>query len=348
MNGSKISIIVPVYKVEKYIEECFASLANQTYQNIEIILVDDGSPDKSGFLCDEFAAERSDTIVIHQENAGVSVARNNGINLASGDYILFVDPDDSIEKDCCERLIECVSQNDYDIIFFLDKELNDLTGKKICRELSGSMELNREDIKRLQYNTIGMNYRLFQFHSGTPWGKLFKKEFIQKNNLRFTPGVVKAQDVLFDTQAYERLDQAYVLNYSGYIYRKNEGSSNLRFNPGIVNGTFLLIEGLGRIADLHPDDLNYQKSMAKTCMRRVNFIERLYLFNRNHVCTAEESLRIYQEYLSLPTVTKYLKYYEKNDTDGFRDAIRRCLFNKKTLKLYYYILVVRYGVHKNY
>ena len=345
VDDKKISIIVPVYKVEKYIKECLTSLANQTYKNIEVILVDDGSPDKSGHICDEFSVGRPNTIVIHQENAGVSAARNKGIDCATGEYILFVDPDDWIENDCCERLIECTKSNDYDMIFFLDKELNEITDRKIERKLSDSIELNKDDIKNLQFNTIGMNYRIYQFHSGTPWGKLFKKDFIQKNNLHFTKDVVKAQDVLFNTQAYEQLEQAYVLNYSGYVYRKNEGSSNIRFNPGIVKGTFLLIEGLGEIADLHMDDLNYQKSMAKVCMYRINFIERLYLFNKRYTCTKKECLKVYKEYLSLPSVAKYMKYYVKNDTDGFGDMVRRYLFNNNTLALYYLIVAARYKLY---
>ena len=338
----KISIVVPIYKVEKYIKKCLSTLSNQTYNNIEIILIDDGSPDHSGQICDQFAEGRDDTIVIHQENSGVSVARNKGIECASGDYIMFVDPDDWIEDDCCEQLINCANTRDYDIIFFLDKEMNEITGENIERSLDGPIELKKEDIRRLQFNTIAMNYRIFQFHSGTPWGKLFKREFIKDNNLRFTPDVVKAQDVLFDTQAYEKLQNAYVLNYSGYVYRKNEGSSNIRYNPKIVKGTFLLIEGLGDIADRHEGDRDYQKAMAKICMYRVNFMERLYMFHKKHKISNKENLRIYREYLSLQAVDKYIRFYVRNSTDGIGDLVRHVLFKKSTLRLYYFVVSNRY------
>lgn len=341
-DSIKISIIVPVYKVEKYVDKCLQSLENQSYTNTEIILIDDGSPDKSGDICEKFAEGKDNIFVIHQDNAGVSVARNNGIDHATGEYILFVDPDDWLEETACERLIECIKEKEYDIVFFLDTELNEMTGEKISRKLDKAMELNKEDIRRLQYNTIGMNYRIFKFHSGTPWGKLFKREFIEKNKLRFTPGVVKAQDVLFDTQAYEKLQKAYVMNYAGYVYRKNEGSSNIRYNPKIVKGTFLLIEGLGKVADQHEGDVDYQKAMAKICMYRINFIERLYMYNKNHVASKRENLKIYHDYLSLPSVNKYIRYYERQKSDRIGDIIRQCLFKKNTLKLYYYFVSLRY------
>ncbi len=100
----KISVIVPVYKVEDYLEKCVESLRIQTYDNIEIILVDDGSPDNCPQMCDNYAIKDARIVVIHQENAGVSVARNNGIANATGDYIAFVDSDDYVEKNYLETL----------------------------------------------------------------------------------------------------------------------------------------------------------------------------------------------------------------------------------------------------
>lgn len=99
-----VSIIVPVYNVERYIKRCVDSLRGQTLQNIEIILVDDGSKDNSGCLCDEFAQQDSKIHVIHKQNAGQGLARNDGLNIAKGHYVLFIDSDDFIEPDTCEKL----------------------------------------------------------------------------------------------------------------------------------------------------------------------------------------------------------------------------------------------------
>ena len=101
----KISIIIPVYKVENYLERCVQSVLKQTYPNLEIILVDDGSPDNCGTICDNYANENSNVSVIHQKNQGISAARNNGMKVAKGDFFGFVDSDDIIEPDMYLSLI---------------------------------------------------------------------------------------------------------------------------------------------------------------------------------------------------------------------------------------------------
>lgn len=108
MKDSKISIIVPVYKVEKYLDRCVNSIVNQTYKNLEIILVDDGSPDNCPQMCDEWGKKDNRIKVIHKENGGVSEARNCGLKIATGDYIGFVDSDDYIDKTMYEKLINCM------------------------------------------------------------------------------------------------------------------------------------------------------------------------------------------------------------------------------------------------
>ena len=106
MELEKISVIVPVYKVEKYLKRCVESIVQQTYQNIEIILVDDGSPDRCPEMCDEYARRDARIKVIHKSNGGLSDARNVGLRIATGEFILYVDSDDYIELDACERLLK--------------------------------------------------------------------------------------------------------------------------------------------------------------------------------------------------------------------------------------------------
>jgi glycosyltransferase involved in cell wall biosynthesis len=113
-----ISIIIPVYKVEKYLEQCMNSVFNQTYRNIEIILIDDGSPDRCGLMCDEYAVKDSRVKVVHKTNGGVSAARNKGLEEADGDWILFVDSDDWVESDVCEVALKTAMENNADIVMF--------------------------------------------------------------------------------------------------------------------------------------------------------------------------------------------------------------------------------------
>ena len=129
IEHSLISVIIPVYNVDKYIYECFESVSNQTYSNIEIILVDDGSTDLSGSICDKLANEDNRAKVYHKRNGGLSDARNFGITKSKGDYLFFLDSDDYIEKDCLETLLYSIKENNSDIavtnfIPFTDKGLD--------------------------------------------------------------------------------------------------------------------------------------------------------------------------------------------------------------------------------
>ena len=110
-----ISIIVPVYNVEKYIHECVDSIINQTYKNIEIILVDDGSPDNCGKICDEYAKKDNRIKVIHKPNGGLSDARNHGIDVANGEWLMFIDSDDWIEPNMAEKLLHSALNNKADL-----------------------------------------------------------------------------------------------------------------------------------------------------------------------------------------------------------------------------------------
>ena len=111
MENQLISIIVPIYNVEKYLKQCIESIISQTYRNIEIILVDDGSPDNCGKICDEYSQKDKRIIVLHKENGGLSDARNKGIDIAKGDYLTFVDSDDFVNIDYIEKLYNSIKFN---------------------------------------------------------------------------------------------------------------------------------------------------------------------------------------------------------------------------------------------
>ena len=116
MANDKISIVVPIYKVEKYIDQCVQSVLKQTYQNLEIILVDDQSPDKCPEICEQYAREDARVKVFHQKNLGLSGARNTGMQYATGDYVLFLDSDDYLALDYCERMLTMAKEENADIV----------------------------------------------------------------------------------------------------------------------------------------------------------------------------------------------------------------------------------------
>lgn len=164
----KVSVIVTVYNTEKYVEECIISLINQTYKNIEVILIDGGSTDKTPEICHEYEKEYENIRVVHKENEGVSAARNRGIEEATGDYILFVDGDDWIENNTIEALVWLEEENESDIAFIIKAGNEHSTGEVLIG-----------DGKK-------MILHILEISAGEVWGKLFKKQIFE--DVKFPEG----------------------------------------------------------------------------------------------------------------------------------------------------------------
>ena len=183
-NLPLISVIIPVYNVEKYLEECVNSVLNQTYKNIEIILVDDGSTDSSGKLCDKFKEQNSNVQVIHQKNAGLSDARTAGFKKATGKYVYFLDSDDYISADALEKLCMIAENDSSDIVFFDAHSFLDESDEEI-----------KQNYKRKKIYTTKSGIEIFEemqnnseFHSSVPL-MLINKDLFTVNNLSFISGV---------------------------------------------------------------------------------------------------------------------------------------------------------------
>ena len=178
-----ISIIVPVYNVELYLDRCIKSLVNQTYKNIEIILVNDGSTDKSGIICDEYCSKFENIKVIHKKNGGLSDARNYGLKMASGKYILFVDSDDYINEDSCERFAE-----------YMNLDLEVLIGD-VTKKIKNNSILMVHQLDLLNIQTTGKEFLKNELKKTgeigiEAWRNLYLKEFLIKNNLFFKKGIL--------------------------------------------------------------------------------------------------------------------------------------------------------------
>ena len=194
MDNLLVSIIVPVYNVEKYLCKCLDSIINQTYQNLEIILVDDESKDTSGQICDEYASKDSRIIVIHKENGGVSSARNRGLDIAKGNWVLFVDADDIIPLDALSFYFEVISTNDVDMV---------LGGYVECDEEGTILKSNQKQFQKLlsMLDCLKLFYKsdtvLFQ---GYVWNRLMKLSIIQENHIRYNESIYFKEDGLFAVQ----------------------------------------------------------------------------------------------------------------------------------------------------
>lgn len=218
MNLEKnfISVIVPVYNVEKYLDRCIRSIVNQTYKNLEIILIDDGSPDNSPQMCDEWAEKDSRIKVIHKQNGGVSSARNAGINAASGDYIGFVDGDDYIDPDMYEVMLTEIIENEADaarcaIVRESSNGYKEEWG-------SNTSEIRIVNKKQLRCD-IGEANGILPVHVGN---KLFKKECLI--GIRFNTCFKYSEDTLFNFQVSERISKMVYHDVCRYHYVNNSDS----------------------------------------------------------------------------------------------------------------------------
>lgn len=213
MESSLISIIVPIYNVEDYLNECIVSLLNQTYKNIEIILVDDGSPDKCPQICDEFAQKDNRIRVLHKTNGGLSDARNYGINYARGKYICFVDSDDFVSNDYIEFLYNNLITNNVDISMcgftnYFNSE------KMICK-------LNFEKNKIYDKMNAHIYLNVLGYFDVASWNKMYKKELF--NDIRFPIGKTCEDWRIM----YKVIDLSNKVCYDSsvkYYYRRRENS----------------------------------------------------------------------------------------------------------------------------
>lgn len=216
MENELISIIVPVYNAEKYLHRCIDSIINQTYKNIEIILVNDGSTDISSSICDKYAQIDERIKVIHQENAGVSVARNMGIDNSSGKYIMFVDSDDWVDEQIVEHLYKKIYEKQADIAICSHYEINGETNqlKKLFIEeyVSGEKEVA---------NFINNNWGTSLI--SVPWGTLYKREKIG----RFRVGMSLGEDTLFKVDYFSQTYSVVVSQEPLYYYVRFENAQSL-------------------------------------------------------------------------------------------------------------------------
>ena len=220
MCDEKISIVIPIYNSEQYLKKCVESVLNQTYKNLEVILVDDGSTDDSGKICDYYAAKDERVVIIHQRNQGNNVARKNGVKIANGDYVGFVDSDDWIEPDMYQCMVDNIKKNNADIVsvgFYF--EYSNKT--EICNDEidSNLYKIGKDTNKFIESVLLGnTKSRLYSIR----WNlctKLFKRNVISVSQEKVN-GVFYGEDMAVTFESYYLADSISVVNKPYYHYRQ--------------------------------------------------------------------------------------------------------------------------------
>ena len=212
MDNNILTIIIPVYNVEKYLEECLESIVSQSLQCFDVILIDDGSTDSSGSICDRYEANNNNFKVIHKQNGGVSSARNEGIKVSKTKYITFIDSDDFISKDFISNLVQPIL--DYDDIDFVQ------AGFQSCDPLTST----NGTIQHYDYYCGIDPIKVFNEFRGMSFSKIFVLDVVLKNHIFFDTNVSLAEDYIFTLQYLYYVKHYCFIPEIGYFYRRAEGS----------------------------------------------------------------------------------------------------------------------------
>lgn len=322
----KISVIVPIYKIpEAYLRECMSSLLEQTYQNLEFILVDDGSPDNCGEICDEYAAGDERIKVIHQENQGLSNVRNNGIKAASGYWIAFVDPDDWIEKDAFEKAVEIADRENVDMMVwntFLNTPDQEVIRKNYGKNLVVRDPKQLEAINLNFLRTISVKnneIRIPTLESTTC--HLYRRDIIIENQLLFDHTLKQGEDKLFNYSYHMHINSMAYLNRPMYHYRLHSLSTTHTFFPGNVDTSNRILK---KYYDMEPkiqSDQNYRNTYyIRSAYIALFLIGKFYLHPQNNLGSEKEML---QQFRGLVSQEPYVTSIKKMDLSGMRLSMTR-------------------------
>lgn len=278
MINPLISIIVPVYSINyDLLKSCLVSLSQQDYEFAEFIIIDDGSPDDCGLICDEFASKDKRFKVLHVENSGVSAARNRGLSEACGDYVLFVDADDGLYPSFLSALARYLRKDESDIVFFnyslsctdgldfLESHITDGSNKNLPDNLTLA-----NSIVAHTDTTLGFPGIMF----GSPWGKALKRSYLEKNSYRFPVGVKKTQDRIFMVNVLAGNPSMSYFDRLGYVYVEHGLSVCRKYNPDILN-----ILGDAEQAFESVIRNNYEGKSLETLLDSLKYLHLNYFFS---------------------------------------------------------------------
>ncbi len=326
----KITVIVPIYNADKYLIKCIDSIVNQEYTNLEILLIDDGSKDDSFKICKEYEKKDKRIVVIHKENSGVSDTRNLGVEKATGQYIMFVDSDDIVTKDCCSYLLQMTKKYSSEITI---GNVYKTSNKNYELPILEKEEYCFADKKEKMYLTIYNNsFENIQYTEG-PVGKLYSRDMLIKNKIKFNKKVRYGEDSLFNLECYYFSKKIFISNHYVYIYYDNDDSvTHSKFHQMFNNINLCLNYHKKKLIELNLfNELKEQYYIF--CYRQINKL----------VKAAFESKNKKQNYLSLfenKNIDECIKNVPVNKLN-FKSNIKFCILRRKGYFITYIIYKLR-------
>ncbi len=338
-----VSIIIPVYNVEKYIKKCLDSVIKQTYKDIEIILVDDGSTDSSGELCDYYATIDDRVKVIHQVNSGVSVARNQGLSICTGDFITFVDPDDWIDENAIEEMLRTALVHNADIVMceFYYHHNDGKTGKTNNTRLLQDHRYSKDEIMSDIF-PICCCRDLIEGNNTPPlmavWNKLFARELILK--FQFHNKMTMWEDFYLVIKCLMNCNAIYYTKESYYHYRCLDNSASHKFNIATFESKKLLNKLLYKYITLNKtnEDVLYKVFYYKCIL---DILTVCYRGFNGGVPGGYKSIKKYIiSYIDDEINSAAINYYSNNKKD-FNRKFELFLLRRKWIEVIYFIAKVK-------
>lgn len=337
MAFPKVSIIVPIYNVEKYLNRCIQSLLGQTLKEIEIILVDDGSPDKCPSMCEEYAKVDSRIKVIHKQNEGLGLARNSGLEIATGEYVAFVDSDDYVEKTMFATLYTTASKKDLDVIYCgFYKQNIDGTFKRIS-ECETYTEYNKINIQRLIPDFIASEpYCKNEYkHDMSVWHSIYKNKIIKNNHLQFvSERIYSSEDIPFQIDFLKRAEKIAFIPDNFYYYCYNNTSLTKKVNKE----RFQLIKSTYELISEKVKEEDFEGLRAKRL-----FIGNVRTYIRkvvNSHITECEKVSIIQELLNDKIWNEIRTLYRPSYLPIHRRIMLAFIYSKNTYLVYYFTKIL--------
>lgn len=323
----KISIIVPVYNVEDYLKHCIESIIKQTYRNIEILLLDDGSTDNSGKICDEYELKDSRIKVIHKKNEGLSATRNLGIKICTGEYLSFIDSDDSVTEDYCETLYKSITENNADISSISYKVVRTNGDVILDATQNNGLEQNETTV----YEGIEIIKELLKQNTikNFAWNKLFKKSIISD----FQVGV-NYEDIVFSFEVLGKINRLAYTNKACYNYLKRNSSITATITEdNLVDFGTAIIGRYELVKNKYPELMDYNMYA---------FLESTLAISIKNVISERKFKRVEED--SIKFVNIIIDYVKENE--GFfnllNDYQKLCIYLMKyNIELYFSFLKER-------
>lgn len=299
-NGEQlISIIVPIYKVpQRYLRKCIESLINQTYKNIEVLLIDDGSPDECGNICEEYARDNKSVIVIHKANGGLSSSRNAGVLAARGKYVMFVDGDDWINPETCEVLSAYIGDSNIDLLMFCMSK--DYSGKSIPYNyfLNEDYIYKGDDIRWLQTQVLNYNSNI-----ATATTKLIKKSILIDNNIFHNEHLKQgAEGIVFNIDLFGKISNALFVKRYFYHYTYNDASISASYDEKNIYSVVDCFEEIRKKVGILPDNEEIIKLYRNRFVFAIVAATISGFFNPGNIETFTQKKEKCKQYLRNPLV----------------------------------------------